>query len=239
MKKLVLSLGLFSIVYLLSSASAAADVTCTPIYGGGQTCVQAGNVLINKTVANPQTGGFVDNLGVNDPKYAPEQIVTFQLVITNTGGTALSKVTVRDILPQFVNFNAGAGSFDSNTRILSFDTVNLNPNESRTFIISGKVVAANQLPATQEVTCVVNQANATADDKTSQDNAQFCIQKAAVAPTPAPGQAAPPVTKGGLKVFAPPQVTTTPPTGPQALALIALLPTGVLGYFIRRQTNLR
>lgn len=238
--KLFLSLGIFAFYFLIFAMSASADVTCTPIYGGGQTCVQTGNVLINKTVANSQTGAFVDNLGVNDPKYSPDSTVTFQLTVTNTGGTALSRITVRDILPQYVNFNAGAGSFDSNTRTLSFDTANLNPNESRTFVISAKVVPANQLPANQDVTCVVNQTTATAENQTSQDNAQFCIQKqvvAGAAPQVTPG--VPPVTKGGLKVFAPPQAVTTPPTGPEALALIALLPTGALGYFIRKRTNLR
>lgn len=232
-KLLLLTLIVLGVLALSPKVYAAGTVSCQPIYGGGQTCVQSGNVTINKMVANPQTGSFVDNLGVNDPKLAPDQTISFQLTITNNGGSTLSDVKVADIFPQFVSFMAGPGNFDQNNKVLTFNLLNLNPNESRTFVLTGKVASLSQLPGDQSVTCVVNQATAASNGQSSQDNAQFCIQKQlAVAPTQAPG-----VTKGGLKIFPPPQVVTTPPTGPEALALMALLPTGALGYFIRRKAS--
>src|SRR5579871_1302574 len=111
-------LSLFLGGFFLFIPKAFADSTttvqnCQPIYGGGQTCVQSGNLLINKTVQNPQTGQFVDNLGVNYPEFGPNQSVTLQIALTNTGGSTLSNINVQDIFPQFVAFISGNGNFNS------------------------------------------------------------------------------------------------------------------------------
>lgn len=230
-KNVILTIFL-SATFLLLASSARADTSCQPIYGGGQTCVQTGNLLLTKTVLNPQTNTMVANLGVNDPKYSPDFITTFQLTVKNTGSGTISHIDVKDIFPQFVNFTGGQGNFDANTKIFSFGLDNLNPGESRVFTITGKVVPANQLPGDKSVVCVVNQATATtADGLMSQSNSQFCIEKVTITPTPVP------TTKGGLKVFPAPQVTTTPPTGPEMLPLIGLIPTGILGAFLKRKSK--
>lgn len=227
--KYLFSLALLTISYLLFVNLALADVVCQPIYGGGQTCVQAGNIIINKQVQNPKTNDFVDNLGVNDPKFSPEQLVNFKIMITNTGGTTMSQVDIKDLFPQFVNFAAGAGSFDSNTKTFSFSIQNLNPGEQRIFVVSGKVVSNDQLPSDKGIVCVVNQVAASSDNQKSQDNSEFCIQKAVVTSAP--------TTKGGLKVFPSPSVTTTPSTGPELLPLLALLPSGAFGFFLRKKAE--
>ena len=212
--------------FMTSTRGVLADTACQPIYGGGQTCVQIGNVLINKTVQNPQTGAFLDNLNINDPKFTPSSNVTFHITVTNTGGSTINKTTVKDTLPGFVSFVSGPGSFDSNTKVLTFDVGNLAAGESRTFTIAGKVADGGQLPADQGITCVVNQALATAENgQQSSDNSQFCIQK------PVLGE-----TKGGLKVFPAPAVTTTPSTGPEMLPLIGLIPAGVFGFILRKKS---
>ena len=227
--------SLFSVLITLlfvatfGAVSAYADSSnCQPIYGGGQTCVQSGNVSINKTVARPDNGAFVDNLGVNDPKFNPDQTVTFQLQVTNTGGTHLDKVTAKDVFPQFVSFSAGPGNFDSNSKTLTFELTNLAPNETRTFTVTGKV--SNDLPANQMVTCVVNQAMASSGNQTSQDNAQFCVQKPVKEVTTT-------TTKGGLKVLTPTKPTSTPPTGPEMLVLAGMIPTLAGGLFLRRKAG--
>jgi len=223
-------LSIFALVIFLlmaSEQSALADTVCQPIYGGGQTCVQVGNTLINKTVQNPQTGAFVDNLNVNDPKFTPTSSVTFHITVTNTGSSTINKTTVKDTLPSFINFVSGPGSFDSNTKVLTFDVGNLAAGESRTFTIAAKVTDQGQLPQDQGITCVVNQAISTSENgQQSSDNSQFCIQK------PVLGE-----TKGGLKVLPSPQITITPPTGPEMLPLIGLIPTGIFGFFLRKKAS--
>jgi len=213
--------------FMTSTRGVLADTACQPIYGGGQTCVQIGNVLINKTVQNPQTGAFLDNLNINDPKFTPSSNVTFHITVTNTGGSTINKTTVKDTLPGFVSFVSGPGSFDSNTKVLTFDIGNLKAGESRTFTVAAKVADEKQLPSDQGITCVVNQVMATSDNgQQSSDNSQFCIQK------PVLGE-----TKGGLKVLPAPKVTITPPTGPEMLPLIGLIPTGLFGFLLRKRAS--
>lgn len=233
MKKLIFSNILASCVYLLTVSSALAagvTVSCPPQYGvgyGGE-CPQPGAVLLNKTVQNPKTFVFVENLLVNDPKFSAGDTVTFQLTITNTGGSTLSKVTVKDTLPNFVDFLSGPGTFDVKTKTLTFDIFDLQKGESRTFTISGKVVGSEQLPKDKGVTCVENKAVASTNGQTSEDKTQLCIIK----------EVLPAVTKGGIPVLPPKKVPVTPPTGPEMLGLLGLIPSGILGFILRKKTSL-
>lgn len=228
MKKFIFSIFLSSILFITSTASASADISCQPIYGGGETCVQVGNVFVNKTVLNPQSNSFVDNLGINDPKYSPSSNVTFHITVTNNGGETISKVTVKDVLPQFVNFVSGPGSFDSNSKTLTFELGDLKIGESRTFTVVGKTADQDKLPTSAGITCVVNQVISTANSgQESSDNSQFCIQKPVLGET----------TKGGLKVFPAQPIAKTPATGPEMLSLIGLIPSAIAGFLLRKKTS--
>jgi uncharacterized repeat protein (TIGR01451 family) len=219
MKK-VLILILVGFFLLASRTTTNASVTCQPIYGGGQTCTSSGNIQISKTVQNPQTGAFVTSLGINDPKFSPGQTVPFQVTISNTGGSNISQVTVSDIMPQFLNFVSGPGNFTANNQTLTFTVSNLAAGASQTFNVIGQVVGANQLPTNQGVVCVVNQAQvSTSDNQTSQANAQLCIQQQTPQVQPAP------------------TIKQTPPTGPEMLPLLGLIPTGLLGFLLRKKAK--
>lgn len=227
MRKLYLS-----VIFLLTFFSFAnplkvfADTTCQPIYGGGQTCVTTGTISINKTVMNPKTNQLVDNLNINDPRHQPGFVTTFQITVTNTGNTSISRIKVSDIFPQYITFSSGTGNFDSNTKTLTFEVNNLLANETRNFTIQGKVVDSSLIPINQgSVVCVVNQATATNLDNASQviqDNAQFCIEKTA--------------TSSGFPVF-PTTITVTPSTGAESLVLFSLIPTGIAGWFLRKHSS--
>lgn len=206
--------------------------SCQPIYGGGETCISTDKVLIDKKVMNPASstkGGtevFVDNLSVNDYKYSADQIVKFQLTVTNTSDKTLSEVSVSDILPSYVSFVKGLGSYDEKSRTVSFKVNNLNPDESRKYTIEVKTTSNNSLPSGQGVVCVVNQAMARVSNVESRDNSQFCIEKTTT------------TTKGGLPVMdAPKGMTKTPATGPEMLALFGLIPAGLSGMYLRRKAS--
>ena len=231
MKKLsnLLILSLFSVMVFAFAASAVlADEGCTPIYGGGQTCPPPGNISLDKTVRNPENGIFVNNLTVNDPKYLPNQSVSFKVVITNTTSTNISKVTINDVFPSYLTFESGPGSYDSDKNTLTFSLDNLKDGESRTYDLKAKVTDSTNIPFTNGVVCVVNQVmGTTSDNKTAQDNAQLCIQKETVTKT-----------KGGLPVEPAPKVVTTPATGPEMLPLLALLPGGLAGFILRKRSKI-
>lgn len=236
MKKLIL--GLATILFTVSAGQAlAAGVyggygsygtqNCQPIYGGGETCTSSSEILLNKTVKNPKTGSFVDNLTINDPRYASGQTVTFQLTVTNTGNNVISEADVNDVFPGYLTNVTGPGSYNTNTKTLTFKIFNLNINESRTYSISGKVVSSDQLPSDQSVTCMANQASASVGNETSTDNSQFCVEKTATTAT----------TKGGLPVYPAPSMNQTPATGPEMLPLLGMIPTALAGFALRRKSK--
>ena len=226
MKSFLRSILFLTVISFVFPAKSFADTSCQPIYGGGQTCVSSPDILIDKKILNPSTNIMVDNLGINDPKYNPNFIANFHITITNASTNTLSNVVVQDVFPQYIAFSAGPGNFDPNTRILSFNLGDLQANESKTYTVIGRIVNKDNLP--QGTVCIVNQATVTADNsQISQDNAQFCIENIAPAITTV-------ATKGGFPVLSPVPTTSTPKTGPESLALLALIPTGIAGWILRK-----
>ena len=222
----------FVLTILLFTNVADASVTCTPIYGGGETCVSKGEIDIEKKINHPDaskggTENFVDNLSITDARFHAGDQITFKLTVTNTGDSTLETVEVKDVLPSYVTFVSGPGNFDPNTKTLKYTLKNLKAKESRTNDLVVKVVAENDLPIQNGEVWAVNQSFVSADSMSDQDNATFCIEKKKV------------VTKGGLPVKPAPPVTQAPPTGPEMAALFALIPAGLSGLILRRKANFK
>lgn len=209
-------------VFLFFTADVKAYVTCQPIYGGGESCLQVGKIFINKTVQNPKTSEFVDSLSINDPKFSPGQEITFRIVITNNEDREIKNITVKDIFPQYITFVSGEGVFDANTKTVSIPVDSLKTSESKTFTVKAKAASDSQIPtAAGGVICMVNQAEATLGDKLSEDNAQFCIEKKVLG-----------------AVYPPQKAATTPATGSETIALLSLLPLGMAGLYLNYKTKL-
>ena len=227
-----LILASFTTVFFLGSASLVnADQYGNPQYGGGGPSVF---LSINKVVKNPKTGEFVDNLGINDPKYQPDNTVSFQLTITNTSNQSIESIKIKDFLPDHLTFSAGPGSYDSKTKTLILGLDKLESQESRTYTIQAKADKADKLPSDQGIVCVTNRAQAIRNETKggreiveSEDSSQLCIENPVL----------PATTKGGLKVFPQPQTSKTPATGPEALALIPLIGSAFGGLALRLKSK--
>lgn len=223
MKKILSIIFLTLLVIALKPQAVSAD--CTQIYGGGTSCPTY-SFSIQKLVQKPGKGGgnFVNNLSINDPKYAPSQNVKFQVNIKNTGSETIPTLTVTDTFPQFVSYVSGPGNFDSNNKTLNFTISNLNSGQSVTYTIVGKIADTNSMPSDQGIICLTNQVNGT-DNNNNTDSAssQFCITK------PVLGTSIP-------QVLPAPKVIKTPATGPEMLPLIALLPAAFGGFILRRKS---
>lgn len=179
-KVLVFSFILIS--SLVTANQVKASGGCVPVYGGGVECPRAGQVLIDKKVLNPATNQFVDNLTPADPKYRPEQIVTFRLIVKNSGDQTLDTITVSDNIPQFVEYVPDFGSYDPNTKTVSFTVNNLTAGETRQFDLKARVVHPAVLPAEKNIICPVNVATAATGGLSDRDESQFCIEKQMVVP---------------------------------------------------------
>jgi uncharacterized repeat protein (TIGR01451 family) len=175
-KNIVLSL-LAGLAFTAAAATAGlspvfASDYCTTQYGGTETC-RPSDLLINKQVQNPINGNFVENLGSGDSTFSPGSEVLFQLTIKNVSGQTFDPVVVKDVLPSYLTFVSGPGTYDAPSRTLTFTLNNLIAGETRNIQIMAKV-----LPTTVSFVCVNNYAEARADivGRFDSDTAQFCIQ---------------------------------------------------------------
>ena len=229
MKYLGITTFLILFTFLLPSPAFAAQTpNCTPIFGGGPSCEYNPPISINKQVQNPGTKDYVDSLNPTDPQYTGGQTVLFKLTITNTGDSAVNNLEVTDVLPQYIDYTKGQGTYDAATRSLKFEIEQLKGKEAKVYFIEARVAPSNRLPDAQQARCVINQARVTANNKTSYDNSLVCLAKTTAAPTN------PPTTRNGTRVFPPSTTRTTPGTGPEAWALAAMIPMGAFGVWLRR-----
>lgn len=247
------ALAFIASTFLLSSASftnaaTTPTPTCKPIFGGGSYNCTSNGLTVDKTVQDAQSGVFVQNLGINDSHFTPESTITFRIIVKNTSSESINSITLKDTFPQYITYTSGDGKYDSSSKSLTISLSSLKKGESKQYDIKAKVAKVQELPQDQSVICLTNQALAKSSDQTISDNTQFCVQRQAgvtVIPTNTtkgnvvnPTPTIPSVSKGGQVVYpitVNQSVTKTPSTGPEALALFALAPAGLLGSFLRRK----
>ncbi len=237
MKRLIfasvlLLLGLLGFFFIPSS-----HAECVPLYGGGQSCTNP-HLSITKTVFNPVSNSYVHDLGINDTRFHPGERVSFKITVNNTGDGKATHVVITDFLPS--SLLAVAPNPDSSTGpsgvTITIQSNDLNPGQTATFTVVGQV--ASSIP--QGVSCSNNQAQVKSQEDTNatSDFSQFCVEQ--VAPTPTGGLTnvtptiVPTTPTIVPTVFPTTPTTTLPPTGPEALPLLALFPTGVTGFILQK-----
>lgn len=159
---------ILTLLFLITPKPILAAVRCETQYGGTQVCVTTGQLQVNKEVFDPKNQKYVDNLGINDYKFSPGELISFRLSIKNVGDATLGNVTVTDT-PQ-------SGFLDLATGALNFNLTNLAPGETRQQELKLRVVDASQLPQ-NNVICIINAAEASADSNRDRDTAQLCLER--------------------------------------------------------------
>lgn len=182
-KVIVTSLAIAGVAFFATAKIAMADTNCTTQYGAngyGTTNCTTVDITVNKTVKNPVSNVFVENLTDKDATYSPDSEVTFQLEIKNAGNQNFDTVTVKDVLPEHLtNASVDAqynGSYDSGSKTLTFTLKDLKSGESKTVEVKAKVTAASTFAKDKDMFCETNKAEVTANDRKDDDTAQYCIR---------------------------------------------------------------
>jgi uncharacterized repeat protein (TIGR01451 family) len=152
------------------------DASCTNQYGSTVEC-PPNNIVVNKKVRHPiNMNVFVENLTSNDTAYSPNDIVEYDIAVTNTSNVNYSEVTVSDTLPSYVTFDGGIGSYNSATNVLTYTLTNLNAGQTVHSRFTVKVKAASAFA--HDLTCDVNNyVKVTGPNgQTDDDNASLCVQ---------------------------------------------------------------
>src|SRR3989344_9210787 len=180
-----------SLLYLIILALELAFVLFVP-NARAQTCGQYGtdacpptDLTINKTVRNPITGVFVENLVSGDATYSPKDVVIFNLSIHNGSNRSFSTVQITDTLPERLtdpkvdesdlNKVRDVKNPDSKTLVFLLKD-ELKAGESREVIVKATVEGAGSFPKDQTLVCdITNRAEVTAEDRRDDDTASLCV----------------------------------------------------------------
>ncbi len=182
-KNISIALSGIAALMLAFAPSVRADM-CTTQYGGNTTC-NPSDLTINKQVYNPVTKVYVENLTTTDPTFTPGNEVTYRLIVKNGSGETF-QANIKDILPPYMEFVSGPGTYNKDTRVLEFKMENLVAGETRTVDLIAKVVNADKFPAGKSLFCVVNVAEVHALNRNDSDSAQVCLKNGEVTVTKLP-----------------------------------------------------
>lgn len=260
MKKTILTglIGVFAVL-LVTQVQAAQPTPegCQPLFNGGTVCSNSNVLSVNKKVLKPtinvkpgqkfSDSDFINNIGPNDLAYTANTPAAFRIYLTNKTNSSLKNITLKDIFPpRYITYISGDGTYDDKARVFSTTIGELKAKSTRAITIQVMTSRLEDLPTDNSSLCTINLALVTIDNKTSQDTAQICVTRAAgtSASSSQAGASAqitplPKETKGGLPVASvakPAPGQQTPKTGPEMIVLAGLVPTGLLGWLLRRKT---
>ncbi|OGE32362.1 hypothetical protein A3C59_05200 [Candidatus Daviesbacteria bacterium RIFCSPHIGHO2_02_FULL_36_13] len=170
MKVLVASIIMLSIFGVTNAY--ASGTRCETQYGGKQVCVTTGQLQVNKEVFDPKNNKHVDNLGINDFKFAPSDLISFRISVKNVGDATINKVMVTDT-PQ-------AGFLELATGSLNYEITDLKPGETKSQEIKLRVVDASKMPQNNTI-CVINAVEAKSEGMSDRDTAQVCLERKVLA----------------------------------------------------------
>lgn len=147
-----------------------------------QPC-QSYSIIVDKMVGKPGASedansyNYVDNLGTNDPRFNPGQVVFFKVKVKNTSTTKLTSVEVRDSVPSYLEPLEGPGSYNSTSRELAWNAGDFEVNEEKTYVLKMRVYSQANLPSDKGLFCVTNFVKASSSGAYDDDTSQLCIEK--------------------------------------------------------------
>lgn len=194
MKNLFITLITFITVITFISPSVSADSGQYGQYGQYGSPAPAQTILIDKMVGKvtgTTKGGvvnvtYVDNLTPADPRFTPGAQVMFSIKVKNTSTVTISNITVNDYVPSYVEPMEGPGTYNSSTRVVSWNIASLAPDQEMVFYLKMQLFGQAQLPADKGLFCLTNKATAGNGSASDQDSSQFCVEKEVIGVKKAP-----------------------------------------------------
>ena len=186
--KLILALSVTAVVALLGSGKVGKVYAqdCTPVYGGGETCVEEKEFSVTKDVRIKGNSDWKDKVtGVEE-----EDTVEFRVKVKNKGNVEVDNMKMTDFLPDEMFRTGGDG--------LTEEWDNFKPGDTKEFIIEAKIESAEFDKANVDK-CVVNKAKATRDgNKVGEDTATVCFTTVELKELPKTGNSVIELTALGL-----------------------------------------
>ena len=141
---------------------------------GVKATTTKGGVVLSSTSGAVE---YVDNLTPSDVRFQPGMTIYFKVKVKNTSNVVMSNVMVQDKVPLYIEPIEGPGTYDANTRTVSFNAGTFKSGEEKIFDFKMQWLAQDKLPADKGLMCISNYARAYANSASDDDTAQACVEK--------------------------------------------------------------
>lgn len=138
------------------------------------------SLLIDKKVRSIDDNQYYDNIEASKKIFYDKDVVEFQIKVENTGKETLKNVYVRDTLPKYFGLIFNPGNFNASQNTVEWTIDSLAPNETKTYLIRGKIKDADKLTVLTKQT---NKAETNVDGIGDVDTASYFIGKVTVPDT--------------------------------------------------------
>ena len=175
-KILNISLVFTALVILLLSLA-------NPSRAYGQYYTQTGEkkeIAIDKKVRSINDSEYVDNIAASTRVFYEKDVVEFQVKVENIGTQTLNNITVKDILPKYLELIFHPGTYYQDGNTLEWKIDSLEAGKSKTYLIRARIANSTALTATTKQT---NLAETKVENLGDRDEASYFIGRVIVPAT--------------------------------------------------------
>lgn len=151
------------------------------VYGQSYSQGETINKLsIDKKIKAIGDTQYVDNIEASKKTFYENDVIEFQIRIENTFTEPVYNINTKDFLPKYLELIFNPGTFEQDQRIIEWNIDQLNPGESKTYLIRAKVKDVTKLNVLTKET---NKVETCGGGSCDQDYASYFIGKSSVPAT--------------------------------------------------------
>lgn len=132
------------------------------------------SIVVDKKVRAVNQTNYFDNLTSSQKLFFDNDLIEFSITIQNGGQETLRNIDVKDFLPKNLRLIFNPGTFNANGNTVEWKIDQLNPGESKNYLIRAKIIGVANLKLTSNLQ-LTNTASANVDNISDQDRSSYFI----------------------------------------------------------------
>jgi uncharacterized repeat protein (TIGR01451 family) len=150
-------------------------------------------ISIDKKVRSIHDSSYVDNIASSTKVFYQDDIIEFQIKVTNTGDNTLKNIKVTDQLPPFLKLIFYPGTYDSTNNKIDWTIDQLDAGNSQDFLVRAKI---DQVKDVKTLTKETNTSSVSVDELGAKDDASYFIAAGGGVSIPNTGDGSLPIKTG-------------------------------------------
>jgi uncharacterized repeat protein (TIGR01451 family) len=150
-------------------------------------------ISIDKKVRSIHDSSYVDNIASSTKVFYQDDVIEFQIKVTNTGDNTLKNIKVTDQLPPFLKLIFYPGTYDSANNKIDWTIDQLNAGNSQDFLVRAKI---DQVKDVKTLTKETNTSSVSVDELGAKDDASYFIAAGGGVSIPNTGDTSLPIKTG-------------------------------------------